>query len=93
MKYSDILKNPHFNNLAAIIRIPHQSQDWREAHATIPFWKLIDELSNTPDATEFLNQLCNLLVMLTKSDERLTYSEADLAWFSFWPGHLHQTKC
>jgi hypothetical protein len=84
MKYQDILKNKYFNNLAAIIRVPHLSQSWRKEHGEVPFWSLMDGLSDVKDATnhtEFVNRFCELLVTLTTADSRLSYTEADLAWF------------
>lgn len=84
MKYSDILKNPHFNTLAAIIRVPHLSQIWRDKHNEVPFWSLIDGLDDVKDLSdfaEFVNRFCELLVTLTTADSRLAYTEEDLAWF------------
>lgn len=89
MKYSDILKNEHFNNLAVIIRIPHLSATWRKEHLVkVPLWQLLDALNDikteasfATDRTEFVNRFCDLLVKLTTADPRLTYSEDDLTWF------------
>jgi hypothetical protein len=88
MKHSDILKDPHFNNLAAIIRVPTLSQTWREEHLEVPFWTLLDELSDvkTEEAfatnrQEFVIRFRRFLVTLTTADSRLAYTEDDLAWF------------
>ena len=86
MNYSDILHNPHFNNLASIVRVPFWSKDWKEQHARVPFWTLIDNLKKvTPldpawNKTEVMVALTKLLVSLTEADERLSYTEEDLAW-------------
>jgi len=88
MKYSDILKSDHFNNLAAIIRVPFLSEHWRKEHDEVPFWSLLDELNEVKteeyfatNRAEFVNRFCAFLVTLTAADERLTYSEEDLVWF------------
>ena len=88
MKYSDILKNEHFNNLAAIIRVPFLSEQWRKEHSEVPFWSLLDELNEVKteehfatNRAEFVNRFCAFLVTLITADERLSYSEEDLAWF------------
>lgn len=88
MKYSDILKNPHFNNIAAIVRIPFLSATWRDKHIDVPFWTLLDNLNDVKTAEffatnrqEFTTQFCQLLVTLTTADPRLAYTEDDLIWF------------
>jgi len=88
MKYQDILQNPHFNNLAAIIRVPFNSEHWRKEHNEVPFWTLLDELSEVKteehfatNRAEFVNRFGAFLVTLTTADERLAYGEEDLAWF------------
>lgn len=87
MKYSDILKNKHFNNLAAIIRIPHLSKSWRDDHNEVTFWRLLEDLNDAKtdetfatNRTEFVNRFCALMVELTTADPRLTYTEQDLTW-------------
>lgn len=82
MKFSDILKNKHFNNLAAIIRVPFLSERWRKKHAEVPFWKMINDLDQAKDVsrTETVKHFCILLVTLTTADPRLNYAEEDLQW-------------
>lgn len=88
MKYSHILKNPHFNNIAAIIRVPFLSQSWRDEHNQVPFWTLLDELNDiktepffNTNRNEFTQCFLSFLVTLTTEDPRLSYTEDDLNWF------------
>jgi len=88
MKYSDILNNNHFNNLAAIIRIPCQSEDWRRQHPEMAFWNQVDGLNKikteqhfAKDRAEFVSRFCEFLTSLTETDPRLAYTADDLAWF------------
>lgn len=89
MKYSDVLRNPHFNNLAAIVRVPFLSQTWRSEHPEVPFWKLLDEMDQVKTAQafasnrqEFVERFCAFLVALTTADPHLAYIEADMQWFA-----------
>jgi len=88
VKYSDILKDPHFNNLAAIIRVPFLSDSWRSSHPEVPFRKLLAELdqvkteqSFASNRQEFVRRFCSFLIELTPADPRLSYTENDLQWF------------
>lgn len=84
MKYSDILKNPHFNNLAAIVRVPFLSHDWKKQHPQVPFWTLIsnfDRATKSLNKVEIIEAFTSLFFALTTADERLSYSEDDLNWF------------
>jgi len=88
MKFGTILKNKHFCNLAAIIRVPFLSHHWKKNHPEVPFWKLLDELNDVKteqmfhsNKDEFVTRFCAFLVTLTTADPRLTYSPEDLNWF------------
>jgi len=87
MKFTEVLRNPHFNNLAAIIRVPFQSDHWRRDHAGVPFWLLVNAFSDavsteTPlDKKRVANEFMALVIALTQADERLVYTEDDLDWF------------
>lgn len=83
MKFSNVLKNEHFNNLAAIIRVPFLSESWRKKYAEVPFWTMISELDKAKDVSrvELVNHFCILLTTLTVADPRLSYAEEDLQWF------------
>jgi len=87
MKYSDILNNPHFNNLGAIIRVPFQSPEWRRGHSGVPFWNLnkafvdatpIDGPWNTADV---ISSFTTLITSISTADPHLTYTEDDINWF------------
>lgn len=85
MRFSDILANPHFNNLAAIIRVPFQSQGWKQQRsATVRFWTLIKELDDARaepfDKARWLVALSRLLVAITGADPTLSYTTDDLEW-------------
>jgi len=81
--YSDILRNPHFNNLAAIIRQPFLSKQWRREHSAVPFWQILDGLNKAKEAQakEFVIVFCDLLSKLAAADFSLAYTIDDLAWF------------
>ncbi len=88
MKYSDILKNKHFRNLATLIRTPFLSTKWRKDHPELPFWTLLEEIDSVKTAemfesnrTEFTNRFLVLLATLTAADSRLSYTQDDLRWF------------
>lgn len=87
MKYSEIIRNPHFNNLAAIIRVSFDTS-WQRSHAGTPFWTLQDKFLATiaPDLPqidrgEVVRTFTDMIVALVKADDRLTYTEDDLKWF------------
>jgi len=88
MKYSSILQNLHFRNLAAVIRKPHTSSEWRGKYSQVPFWKLLKGVENakTPqifatNRAEFVGRFCELLAKLASADLHLQYTTEDLAWF------------
>lgn len=87
MNYWDILRNEHFNNIAAIVRVPFQSSSWRDNHVAMPFWTRLEELDKLravlgkKDSKAFVAQFCRFLAELTESDPRLVYTQEDLAWF------------
>jgi hypothetical protein len=88
VKYSEILRNPHLNNLAAIIRVPFRSEQWRKHHVEVPFWTLLNELNQVrtekafaSNRQEFVKRFCAFLVTLTQADPRLFYTDDDLQWF------------
>jgi len=86
MTYSEILHNKHFRRLAAIIRVPYRSQRWRSAHPDVPFWTLIENLDRVTPLDGSWNRhlvaraFTDLIVAITRADERLGYSEMDLDW-------------
>lgn len=88
MKYTEILRNEHFNNLAAIIRVPFLSEEWKVERPEVPFWSRIENLTEVKteqmfatNRPEFVKRFVAFLAELTQADPRLAYTEADLAWF------------
>lgn len=85
--FSIILEDPHFNNLAAIIRVPFLSHSWKKQHASVPFWALIQNLSSvTPgeagwNKEQVLAAFTDLLLEITTADTRLSYTPEDVKWF------------
>lgn len=84
MKFSEVLQDPHFNNLAAIIRWPFRSQMWKQKHDKVEFWtriKALDKANADPfDSRRWLLTLTDLLVAITDADPRLRYTTVDLDW-------------
>lgn len=89
MNFSDILENPHFNNLAAVVRVAFLSKSWRKEYAQVPFWTLVDHFQEvTPltvqwDKSAVAIAFTDLITAIAGADGRLrmSYSEQDLAWF------------
>lgn len=83
MKAREVLRNEHFNRLAAIIRVPFHSSEWRQEHYECDFWSLTESLDGAIeiDAPEYiLETLTSLLVAITKADSNLSYSPEDFDW-------------
>jgi hypothetical protein len=83
MQARQVLKNKHFNRLAAIIRVPFHSSEWRQEHYRVDFWSMIESLDGAIeiDSPEYiLETLTSLLVAITKADSNLSYSPEDFDW-------------
>lgn len=81
--YADTLRNPHFNNIAAIIREPLRSPAWRRAHPDVPFFALHDALVKaiqTLNREQIIDAMTQMIVSLTESDDRIHFSTDDLDW-------------
>jgi hypothetical protein len=86
MKFSQVLRNKHFNNLAAIIRVAATSIAWRERHADVPFWTLHSaffDLVFMPGKrrNDITAAFVGLITALTAADEHLFYTVDDMDWF------------
>lgn len=90
MKYTDVLRNEHFNNLASIIRVPFRSMAWKRQHADVPFWMLVGEFADAVkpsksalplDRQRTIKAITNLLITITQADDRLSYTPEDIDWF------------
>ena len=90
MKYTDVLRNEHFNNLASVIRVPFQSIAWKRQHAAVPFWMLVGEFADAVkpskgdvplDRARTIKAMTDLLLSVSQADERLTYAPEDIDWF------------
>lgn len=82
-QFSAILENPHFNNLASILRKPFWSSEWKREHPSMAFWQLLESLNKAKmvRVSEFTTVFCNLLIALTEADQKLSYTVDDLTWF------------
>lgn len=82
MEFSSVLKDSHFQRLATIIRTPFWSKKWRQDHADVPFWQLLNDISNAKDTsnTEIAICFCKLLAALIAADPNLGYTKDNLAW-------------
>jgi len=93
MKYHSILRNEHFNNLAANIRVPLLSPGWRKRHPHVPLVSLEKQFSaavfndvwnhgnDVWNHGEVLTAFVNLITAIVEADERLHYSKEDMDWF------------
>lgn len=86
VKYREILQNPHFLNLALVIRAGF-GLGWRRQHADVPFWTLLNSVAALVfvdavplDRTKTLSALVDLLVAMTSADARLGYDREDIEW-------------
>jgi len=91
MQITQILNNPHFCNLVAIIRIPLHSWDWREENPEVRFSARIyhieslmtrEHFQDEGDKHEFTQLFIRLLKDIMVADARLRYTKDDLQWFA-----------
>ncbi|MBA3530602.1 MAG: helix-turn-helix domain-containing protein [Ardenticatenales bacterium] len=86
MRFSYILHHPHFNNLAAILRWPFRSAEWKKRHGKVRFGSLFealdDALAQPFNAQHWLWTLRTLLVEIGQADPWLAYREEDLVWLA-----------
>lgn len=87
--YAEIVRDPHFNNLAAVIRVPFWSYGWRRRHPEVPFHLLLNavnrvissEFMASRGAGPFLEAFADLVWRITAADpRRLHYTEDDMTW-------------
>jgi hypothetical protein len=87
LNHTEILRNEHFNNLAAILRVS-LTDHWRNEHPSVPVLKREDDLAklvfakNWPvDKAEVLDCLTGWLTGLVQADpELMWYTMEDLDW-------------
>jgi len=91
MELTQILNNPHFCNLVAIIRIPLHSYEWRDENPEVRFsarihsiesWVTRTQFQSESDKFEFMQRFISLLKDMMKADDRLRYTSADIQWFT-----------
>lgn len=87
MKYLDVVRGEHFNNLAAMIRVAWRKQ-WHDEHPEVPFWTLEKAFSDavmadaTWDRNAVLEGFVTLITRLVEADPALCwYTEEDMNWF------------
>lgn len=91
MQLTQILNNPHFCNLVAIIRIALHSLDWREENPEERFSARIfqieslmtrEHFQDEGDKYEFTQLFIRLLKDIMVADHRLRYTKDDIQWFA-----------
>lgn len=81
MQYANILENEHFNDLAAIVRLPFHAPKERP----INFWPLVNKFNAvTPtdgawNRAEVVAAFTDLMTSLVETGA--SYTESDLTWF------------
>lgn len=86
-KFSEIIHNPHFNNLAVILNIPFHSGWWKQHNVDIPFktlWRNFDKVTDFEaefNRSQVVEAFTELIVSVTKSSPSLLYTKEDLNWF------------
>src|SRR6266487_3783888 len=90
MQITQILNNPHFCNIVAIIRIPLHSWEWRDENPEVRFEVRIysieslmtrDHFQDEGDKYEFTQRFISLLKDIRLADDRLRYTKDDIQWF------------
>jgi hypothetical protein len=91
MQITQILNNPHFCNLVAIIRIPLHSWEWCEENPEVRFAARIYHIESLMtrvhfqdegDKYEFTQLFIRLLKDIKLADDRLRYTKDDIQWFA-----------
>jgi hypothetical protein len=91
MQITQILNNPHFCNLVAIIRVPLHSYEWRDENPEVRFsvrihsiesWMTREHFQSESDKFEFMQRFISLLKDIMKADDRLRYTRADIQWLT-----------
>lgn len=80
--FSDTLRNPHFNAIAALLRRTFGAS-WRAAHPEIPLNQLLADLAKVtaPDSWNKDEALSQLLALITRiSESKPSVSTNDLDW-------------
>jgi hypothetical protein len=86
----DTMINPHFVQLVSVVSVPWHSASWRRRHPQVNIQTHVDDLmylltegifAQPEYRQEFRSRFITLLVLLAGTDERLSYSMEDLAWF------------
>src|SRR6266702_490632 len=90
MQITQILNNPHFCNIVAIIRIPLHSWEWRDENPEVLFDARIysieslmtrDHFQDEGDKYEFTQRFISLLKDNKLADDRMRYTKDEIQWF------------
>lgn len=90
MKYTDIINNASFQNIAATLRVPFRSAIWRGSHSHVPFWSLWNDLVELPGGpvhADWPGRWVSLQVALAEADTNLVLSTEDITWLFSWIDH------
>lgn len=89
MNYSNVIQNPHFQQLTGVIRRPATWQKWKKLHPEMPFQFLFRnfDLATAPkdaplNKSKVLETFTALVQAVTQADPSLSYTAEDMAWFT-----------
>lgn len=87
--FSDIIKDPHFVNLAAIARRSFRSRKWQERHPEVPFktlWKHLDAVTPVDgtrwDKAAVMAAITDILTAGFGARSSFRHTEEDLHWLA-----------
>lgn len=81
----DILNQPNFQRVAAVLRVPFWGISWRKQHADLPFmtlWGNSNSALDIADRDGTLAALVSIITAVAQADERLRTSVDDMKWLA-----------
>lgn len=92
MDLTDVVQNPHFQYLVAILRLPLCFVDWRRRHLSseieaflaqaIPHLNPPDSIQQDPVSAPSILPTQALIEAIVKADPRLIYRREDIVWLA-----------
>jgi hypothetical protein len=91
LNLTDLVQNPHFRYLAALLRLPLCFSDWRRAHFSSEIESLLsqamprltsEESIQGTGSTPSIRPIQELLEAIVKADPRLVYRSEDIVWLA-----------
>ena len=80
MTVLEIINEPGFQRIAAILRVPFWSLSWKREHPDVPFWTLWRNIEMSEDREDVLETLTDALMQIANATERLRYNTEDMEW-------------